>query len=131
MKAEFIDHRDIRWKNFLQRTKHDFYHLPEYVELAAADEDAMPVAFYAEEGAAACLIPLLIRHLPSALNAQPNWCDCASPYGYSGILISPSQERLHSFLEAFCQCARARGIVTAFVRPGEAGGMARRSVAFW
>lgn len=116
MNAEFIDHRDIRWKNFLQRTKHDFYHLPEYVELAAADEGAMPMAFYAEEGEAACLIPLLIRHLPQALHAPPDWCDCASPYGYSGLLISPSEERLHSFLEAFCQSARARGIVTAFVR---------------
>lgn len=116
MIAEFIDHRDPRWKNVLKRTRHDFYHLPEYVELAAADEGATPMAFYAEEGESACLMPLLIRRVPTALNAPPDWFDCASPYGYSGLLMSSSHEQLPSFLEAFCHTARAYGIVTAFFR---------------
>lgn len=116
MIAELIGPRDARWKSFLKRTKHDLYHLPEYAELAAANEGAVPVAFYAEKGAAACLAPLLIRQIPGVLNAPTGWCDCASPYGYSGLLISPLQEELHWFLDAFCHTARARGIVTAFFR---------------
>ena len=116
MIAEFIGPRDARWKSFLKRTKHDFYHLPEYAELAAVNEGATPVAFYAEKGEAACLAPLLIRQIPGVLNAPSDWYDCTSPYGYSGLLISPSQEELQWFLEAFCHTARARGIVTAFFR---------------
>lgn len=116
MIAQFIDHRDARWKEFLQRTPHDFYDLPEYAEVVAAEAGAMPVAFYAEHGSATCLIPLLIRTIPAGLNAPPDWYDCASPYGYPGLVLSPSQEELPSFLEAFCHIARECGIVTAFLR---------------
>lgn len=116
MIAQFIDHRDTRWKELLKRTNHDFYHLPEYAELAAAEEDAIPMAFYAEHQSAACLIPLLIRPIPPALKAPRDWYDCISPYGYPGMLLSPSHEQLTSFLEVFCDMARERGIVTAFIR---------------
>ena len=116
MIAKFIGTHDARWKGFLKRTKHDFYHLPEYAELAAAYEGGIPIAFYAENRSATCLIPLLIRPIPAVLNAPRDWCDCSSPYGYPGILLSPSQEELHSFLDAFCHIAREYGIVTAFVR---------------
>ena len=116
MIAQFIDHQDVRWREFLKRTKHDFYDLPEYAELAAAEEDAIPMAFYAEHQSAVCLIPLLIRPIPPVLNAPRDWCDCLSPYGYSGVLLSPSHEQLPLFLEVFCDIARERGIVTAFIR---------------
>jgi hypothetical protein len=116
MITDFIDPQDARWKKLLDHTKHDCYHLPEYVELAGAQEGATPMAFYAEDGEATCLIPLLIRPVPAALNAPANWVDCVSPYGYSGILMSASQNRLHSFLDAFQCTARERGIVTAFLR---------------
>lgn len=116
MIAQFIDPHDARWKEILKRTKHDFYDLPEYVEVAAAEEDAMPMAFYAENQSATCLIPLLIRPIPTVLNAPRDWCDCVSPYGYPGIVLSPPQEQLPLFLDAFCCVARERGIVTAFIR---------------
>lgn len=116
MIAQFIDHRDARWNEFLKRTKHDFYALPEYVEVAAAEADAIPIAFYAEHQSEACLIPLLIRPIPAVLNAPQDWCDCVSPYGYPGIVLSPSQEQLPTFLDAFYCVARERGIVTAFIR---------------
>lgn len=116
MIAQFIDHRDARWKEFLQRTPHDFYDLPEYAEVVAAEAGAMPVAFYAKHGSATCLIPLLIRTIPAGLNAPQDWYDCVSPYGYPGIVLSPSQEALSSFLDAFCHIARKYGIVTAFLR---------------
>jgi len=116
MVADFIDSRDARWTTFLKRTSHDCYHLPEYVELAAEEEGARPMAFYAEQGTAACLIPLLIRPIPDELHAPAEWRDCISPYGYSSILLSCGQEALGSFLDAFCATARAHGLVTAFIR---------------
>ena len=116
MNADFISHDDARWRQFLKNTKHDCYHLPEYAEIAAADEDSFPAAFYAEDGSAACLIPLLIRPMPAALNAPADWFDCVSPYGYPGVLTSPRGAPLPAFLDAFCSAARARGIVSAFVR---------------
>jgi len=116
MIAAFIKPSDPRWKEFLGTVEHDFYHLPEYVELAAAEENATPMAFYAEQGGEACLIPLLIRRLPDALHAPKDWLDCVSPYGYSGLLLSAPPERLKSFLEAFRHTCRLTGIVTAFLR---------------
>ena len=116
MIAEFIGPRDARWKSFLKRTKHDFYHLPEYVELAAANEGGTPVAFYAEKGEAACLAPLLIRQIPEVLKAPSDWYDCISPYGYSTPLVSSPQVPLESFLEAFCLAARQHGLITALFR---------------
>lgn len=116
MIAEFIDHHDARWKSFLKRTKHDFYHLPEYAELTAANEGATPVAFYAEEGEATFLAPLLIRQIPEVLNAPSDWYDCVSPYGYPTPLVNSPQAPLESFLETFCLAARQRGLVTALFR---------------
>lgn len=115
MIAEFIDPLDPCWKRFLSVTKHDSYHLPEYVEVAAAEDRAVPMAFYAEHGGAACLIPLLLRPISAVLNGSTERFDCTSPYGYSGILAS-SHERLHSFVDVFCRTARTRGLVTAFLR---------------
>jgi hypothetical protein len=116
MNVDFLNPSDPRWRQFLKDTQHDCYHLPEYAEIAAVDEDALPAAFYAENGSAACLIPLLIRPIPAALKAPADWFDCASPYGYSGVMVSPRRAPWEPFLDAFRSAARARGIVSAFVR---------------
>ncbi|MDI6816838.1 MAG: GNAT family N-acetyltransferase [Actinomycetota bacterium] len=118
MRAEFIKPSDPRWLRVLECTRYDFYHLPGYVELAAEHEDGLPVAFYAEDGDAAMLIPLLIRKLPEHLNAPGDWFDVASPYGYPAPLLvgggNPAQTSL--FFEAFKAIGRDYGIVTAFIR---------------
>ena len=49
MITDFIDPRDARWKKLLDHTKHDCYHLPEYVGEASEgsgnmdDEDLDPL----------------------------------------------------------------------------------------
>jgi hypothetical protein len=91
MNVDFLNPNDARWRQFLKDTPHDCYHLPEYAEIAAVDENAFPAAFYAEDGSAACLMPLLIRPIPSALKTPADWFDCASPYGYSGVVVSPQR----------------------------------------
>jgi hypothetical protein len=114
--TEFIQPGDPRWIQHLEAMPHDFYHLPEYVELCAKDEGATAAAFYAEEGQSTFLVPLLIRSLPPELGAPSDWYDCVSPYGYPSPLIWPSQKELSPFLDAFCQAARRRNIITAFFR---------------
>jgi hypothetical protein len=114
--AEFISPEDPRWEKFLRTCRHDFYHLPDYVKLCAKSEGATPAAFYAEDGHAAFLAPLLIRAIPRNLGASEGWSDAASPYGYSAPLVTPSEVSLCRFLDAFCHAARLRGLVTAFFR---------------
>ena len=50
MTVEFLTPQDSRWTKFLRTCRHDFYHLPEYVELCAKCEGATPATFYAEDG---------------------------------------------------------------------------------
>jgi len=116
MITDFIESHDVRWQKLLDRTRHDCYHLPQYADIAGLQEGGTPLAFYAEDGEATCLIPLVIRPVPPVLHAPAGWVDCVSPYGYSGMLISAAQDRLHSFLDAFRCDARELGIVSAFLR---------------
>ena len=101
---------------FIRACRHDFYHLPEYLTLCARYEGATPVAFYAEDGDAAFLAPLLIRLIPSVLGAPEGWYDATTPYGYPTPLVIPPRATLERFLEAICRAARQRGLVTAFFR---------------
>jgi len=114
--AEFIDTKNSVWMDCLRALPHDFYHLPEYVEICARYEDAVATAFYAEAEGERFLAPLLLRRLPEELGAPSEWRDCVSPYGYSAPLVSASQSQLPKFLDAFCRAGREQGIVTAFFR---------------
>lgn len=116
MIAEFIKPDDPRWMQALLRSRYDFYHLPEYVAFAAKHEGGTPVAFYAEEGETAFLIPMLVRDIPAQLEAPGDWRDATSPYGYPGPLIAGDPALLSSFLEVFRELGREYGIVNAFIR---------------
>jgi hypothetical protein len=118
MKAEVLSPQDPRWSEMLGRAKHDFYHLPDYVELCARYEGSKPAAFYAEAGDAAFLAPMLIQDIPDILGAPDDWLDVATPYGYPTPILAPADDAasLESFLEAFRQVGAEQGIVTAFFR---------------
>lgn len=118
MIAEFITPADKRWKQFLLQTKHDFYHLPSYVALAAEQEEGYATAFYAENGAAKFLVPLLLRSLPTSLGASPLWRDATNPYGYPAPLLYPEgdMEQLQLFLQAFREAGLSEKIVSVFLR---------------
>lgn len=118
MLSIFIGPADLRWRAVLERTKHDFYHLPEYVTLCGKYEDSEPLAFYAEDGEAACLIPVLLKRMPGHLDAPPAWCDLASPYGYPAPLYTHPQdgERVGVFLNAFRCTADELGACSVFLR---------------
>jgi hypothetical protein len=116
--AEFIGVEDLRWKRFLERTRHDFFHLPEYVALASKYEGGKAAAFYAEENGSAFLAPILIRDLPSELDAPDGWCDATTPYGYPTPIFLPSDDSdsFERFLEAFQDKGAEQGIITIFFR---------------
>jgi Acetyltransferase (GNAT) domain len=118
MIAEFISPQDPRWQRHLMLAKHDFYHLPEYVALNTKHEDGTPVAFYAEIGQAAFLVPLLIRKIPASLGAPDGWYDATTPYGYPAPLLIPPDNSscLEKFLESFREVGARSGIITAFFR---------------
>jgi hypothetical protein len=120
MKGGFIEPHDPRWGQVLERTPHDIYHLPRYLELAARHEGGAPVAFYAENSRSAFLLPLLLRKVPTRLAPAGGLLDATSPYGYPGLLATgpaaAEAEAIESFLEVFRGHARERGVVTAFIR---------------
>ncbi len=117
MDSGFITPQDPRWMRFLQQTPHDFYHLPGYLELSARVEGGTPVAFFAEDGAAAFLAPLLLSPLPDGLN-NGGWQDALTPYGYPTPLISPfaNEALLQHFLEEYIRVCSEQQIVTTFFR---------------
>lgn len=118
MTGDFIEPHDPRWSEFLERAPHDVYQLPRYLELAARYEGGAPVAFYAEDSHSAFLLPLLLREVPASLDTASGLLDATSPYGYPGLLAAGpgAVQGLDAFLEAFRAEARARRIVSAFLR---------------
>ncbi len=118
MLADFLDCRDPRWQGFLASGPHDFYHLPAYVDLCARQEGGTAAAFWARQGDAAMLIPLVLRPLPPGLEPQPGWRDTTAPYGYPCPLLrgGPDEAAVAGFLAAFRRAGAEAGIVCAFLR---------------
>lgn len=118
MIAEFVKPNDARWSSMLKETRHDFYHLPAYVEFAAKHEGGEAVAFYAECGNDSFLAPLLLRDIPTEFGRAHGLRDVSTPYGYPSPLLTSENHSvsLARFLQAFAQCAVDDRIVTAFFR---------------
>jgi len=118
MRAELLTCADPRWGEFLASVRHDFYHLPGYVELCARHEGGEGVAFRATEGGATLLVPMVLRPLPGALDPDPGWRDAVAPYGYPCPLVggAPGAETLGAMLQAFREVGAAAGIISAFLR---------------
>ena len=116
--ARVVSPDDPRWQEFLDRAPHDVYHLPEYVRFSGRHEGAEPIAFCAEQGRDAVLVPLLVRTLPQELEAPRDWFDATSPYGYPGPIatLGIGPDVLRCLLAAIRDLARERGIVSAFIR---------------
>ena len=117
-RAEFIETKDPRWIEMLADVRHDFYHLPEYLEFAAKHEGGIPTAFYAEDGDDRFLAPLLLRKIPAYLDAPRDWCDAATPYGYPAPIVSSTCGKIgfERFLASLKQQGLERGIISAFFR---------------
>jgi len=102
-----------RWDSVLRETPHDFYHLPAYAALCAAQERGEARALYVEDGGRSVLLPLIVREIPGSAGH-----DAISPYGYPGPLVcgTDDPEFLPEALIAGMAALRAAGIVSVFVR---------------
>jgi len=113
MRAELLTTRDANWTRVLTDTRHDFYHLPAYVELEAAG-GGEACALYVEESGARLLVPLVRQPLLE----MPGRSDLTSPYGYPGPLLDrPSDlEFATRALQYAVPFLRDRGVIALFGR---------------
>jgi hypothetical protein len=106
-----------RWNALLQRTRHDFHQLPEYVTLEAERAGGQGLALLVEDPKAperAALLPLILRPLPGREGV-----DATSPYGYPGPVFTGGDASGHfeaGAVAAFVAAMAARGVASAFVR---------------
>ena len=128
--AEFIGPGDERWASILEKTKHDFYHLPGYVTLQGEHESARPVAFYAE-----CR---RFSHARSAADPQsPSAVSCSGPLVRSGVALRLSFPAIllpigSMFTRAVAEGAEGslsgnRGSVWIFTSPSSVAGSQERT----
>jgi len=112
MRAEKLSVDAPEWSSFLEGVRHDFYHLPEYVDLCASQEGGEACALYVEDDGRAMLLPVVIRPIPGGGR------DAASPYGYPGPLLRGTDDPsfLGEAMDAAVQLMAAEGIVSLFVR---------------
>jgi Acetyltransferase (GNAT) domain len=113
MKARLLHVAAPEWASFLREAPHDFYHLPGYVALCAAQELGEPRALHVVDAERSMLLPLVIRDIPGS-----DGSDALSPYGYAGPLVSGTDDPrfLRAALVAGVSELRAEGVVAAFVR---------------
>lgn len=108
MTTGLITPDDSRWLEALQKSEHDFYHLPGYSKLEARPEERA-VAFYTE----GCLIPFLLKPIPG----EPNLFDAQTPYGYPGPIFSKTDPAFRAAaIAAVAPELGKHNVVTAFAR---------------
>lgn len=120
MRIETLTINDPRWTAALGRLRHDFYHLPSYVQLDAQRMQAIPKAFLVSDGERLFFVPYLIRSCNALFpEMQEPVFDAVSPYGYPGILISDTGRDASFAAEgfsAFRETLAERGVCSAFLR---------------
>ena len=136
MYSEFIAPDSPLWNRFLSNVSHDFYHLPEYVNLSARQEGGEPCAFVVEQSDCRLMIPLLIRPIDPAIVGGPNILyDAISPYGYPCPLLYPgtsegertsSDSPLHAFLGRVEEAVHRVGVCATPPAHRSTGGTAYR-----
>lgn len=112
MKARLIEPDHPAWRDFLDHTDHDFYHLPGYTDLSARHEGGRPRALFVEDGQRTMLLPLIARDIPGGDS------DVTSAYGHPGPLTSPdgSGSFLEDALASGSEHLASEGHVSMFIR---------------
>jgi hypothetical protein len=123
MSIEIISPTDSRWQQYLNTTRHDFYHLTGYLELEAQRCEALAEAILIEDGKKSFFFPYLIRDCRKISDDvefdAAEIYDVISPYGYSGMLLD-GVDLDPSFIRkcwiATYQHWQSRNICSAFLR---------------
>ena len=123
MRTELLEADSPRWTEVLAGVRHDFYHLPEYLQFAVRrQEPGLPLAFVAEDEGQRLFVPLIVRAIPDAVtpDGAPRF-DVSGPRGYPGPLAVLDHARepdafVDRALQAMTTALRERGVVSAFIR---------------
>lgn len=110
--ATLVDPGSQEWETSLASARHDFYHLPAYVQMCAEGEGALARGLIVGDGVRSLLLPLLMRDLGGG------WVDAISPYGFPGPIGHGVEDPgfLEVALAAGLQALREAGAVSAFLR---------------
>lgn len=123
MKLQIIGAANPLWVETLRHLRHDFYHLPAYVDLEAKRTQAIAEAVLIQQDDNQLFLPYLLRRcgdlFPDDVSAS-DFFDVISPYGYPGLLYNQTgtdnTEFIQAAMEQLMQLWRDRGICTAFIR---------------
>ena len=112
MKAKLLAADDPTWAALLSDARHDFYHLPGYASVCAAQEGGEANAIVVADGDRSLLLPLVIRPISGGGR------DATSPYGYPGPIVSESADPsfVTDALGSAMNLLASKGIVSVFVR---------------
>ncbi len=102
MNIQVIDLSSPLWLQTLQKLRHDFYHLPEYIALESRRVSAIPKAILIVEHDKIFFVPYLLRQCNDIFGLEfttSEVFDVISPYGYAGILLSQAAANTPEFIE--------------------------------
>ncbi len=116
--AKFVSSFDPEWGEALAKVRHDYFHLPGYLQASASHEGGESVAFLLEAQDYGMLVPLLKRPLACFGEAYAGFYDVTSPYGYPAPLYWGEnwQACLSEMHEAFTAFLREQKVVSLFLR---------------
>lgn len=111
------------WSQTLQKLRHDFYHLPEYVNLEAKRTKTTAEAILITDDENIFFLPYLWRRCDDLFDGElvtQEVFDVVSPYGYPGFLLNEAATNTPEFLgkaiDNLTQVWRDRQICSAFLR---------------
>jgi len=120
MKTQFIDLSSPLWLQTLENLRHDFYHLPGYVDLEAKRIEATAEAILITDDNKIFFLPYLLRNCNDLFAENVDVFDVISPYGYPGFLLNEAAASTPDFLisivEHLTQVWCGRNICSAFLR---------------
>jgi hypothetical protein len=120
MDIQVLDTASPQWLKTLTQMAHDIYQLPQYLELEAARNGAIPEAIVVAEGDQMLFVPYLLRQCQDVTLLPDDVLDAISPYGYPGLLLSPAAKATPGFadraLQAIQQTLQSRGVCSLFLR---------------
>ena len=122
LSVQIIDLNNPLWLEMLQKLRHDFYHLPEYVYLESQRTNTIPQAILISEADKLLFLPYLLRECEYIYGKELNSeiFDVISPYGYPGILFNDAAINSPEFLELgmnnLISTFKSQNICSAFLR---------------